>query len=221
MNADSHVDPEKSKDTPQDAPQPPQAATPTTSTNEAGNIPAGSPATSSGQSPRLMSPTGQPLARAPDGRLYNPAKGEPPPKATPMADMKPLPVRTYDESAGESLTPKGGIKGLDAIPKGWPQLPGNVSQGQEIAWVQSERLLVVKEQAAGGIRVDLSKARSPAPSMAALSWLETSIRSYAKFIEVASKQASSGQDEAEFVRKERMAIGEIDALLAEMYDAEG
>jgi hypothetical protein len=80
---------------------------------------------------------------------------------------------------------------------------------------------VVKEQSSGRVKVDLSKARFPAPSMSAIGWLETSIRSYAKFIEVASKQASSGQDEAEFVRKERMQIAEIDALLAEMYDEEG
>jgi hypothetical protein len=122
-------------------------------------------------------------------------------------------------NAEAELERKAGIRGLDAIPKGWPQLPSSVSLGQEIAWVQSERLLIVKEQPSGGIKVDLSKARSPAPSMSALSWLETSIRSYAKFVEVAAKQASSGQDEAEFVRRERMAIGEIRALLEEMKDA--
>ena len=110
---------------------------------------------------------------------------------------------------------------MDAIPKGWPDLPSNVSLSMEIAWVQSERLRVVKDGPGSSVKVDLSKARSPAPSMAALSWLETSIRSYAKFIEVASKTASQANDEAEFVRKERMAIAEIDALLAEMYDAEG
>ncbi len=114
------------------------------------------------------------------------------------------------------LERKAGMKGLDAIPKGWPVLPSSVSLGVEIGWVQSERLLVVKDQANGGIRVDLSKARTPAPSMSALSWLETSIRSYAKFIEVAAKTASSGVEEQEFIRRERMQIAEIDALLAEM-----
>jgi len=69
--------------------------------------------------------------------------------------------------------------------------------------------------------VDLSKARSPAPSMGTLFWLETAIKNPAKFVEVASKQASSGQDEAEFVRRERMAIGEIRAILQEMMPPAG
>jgi len=81
--------------------------------------------------------------------------------------------------------------------------------------------MVVKEQPGRRTKVDLSKASVPAPSMSALSWLETSIRSYAKFVEVASKQASSGQDEAEFVRRERMAIGEIRAILGEMMPPAG
>ena len=154
------------------------------------------------------------VARNADGRFGSPRDppANEPPKAPPMADLKPLPARTY----GDETTPKGGIKGLDAIPKDWPKLPANVSLGVEVSWVQSNRLAVVKELPSGGVRVDLAKAYAPAPSMAALSWLETSIRSYAKFIEVAAKQASSGDDEAEFIRRERMAIGEIRSILAEM-----
>lgn len=209
------------ENTPQQDPTQPQQSPAEQTAKEQGNIPTVSHAARDGPAKVLLSPTGQPLARDSKGRLYNPAKGEPAPKAHSAALLKPDSVRTYDESAGNDIAPKGGISGLDLIPKGWPQLPSGVSLSQEIAWVQSERLLVVKETPARGIKVDLSKARVPAPSMSALSWLETSIRSYAKFVEVASKQASSGQDEAEFVRKERMALAEIDALLAEMYDAEG
>lgn len=193
-----------------------QQAQPTASTQGEGDVPPSSPAISSGrESPPLLA-FGVPLARGPDGRLYNPAKGEPKPKSDSVADLKPLPARTYDESPGLGDSQKGGIQGLDSIPKGWGKLPPSVTLGVEIGWVQSERLLVVKELPTGRIKVDLSKASVPAPSMSALSWLETSIRSYAKFIEVASKQASSGQDEAEFVRKERMAIGEIRSILSEM-----
>lgn len=153
--------------------------------------------------------------RGPRGRFESLVPKQPPApaKAQSVALLKPLPVTTYDDS----ITPKGGIQGLSTIPKNWPDLPGNVSLSSEVAWVQAERLRVVLERPSGGVRVDLSKARTPAPSMAALSWLETSIRSYAKFVEVAAKQAGVGQDEAEFIRKERMAINEIRALLAEMH----
>lgn len=211
----SHTAPQEAQASPQSPAQPSQQPQPTQSQIGQGNVPSSFPAARDGPHRVLVSPTGIPLARGPDGRLYNPAKGEPPPKAQSSAptDSRKTLQRTDLEQAD---TLKGGIQGLDSIPKDWPELPGNVSLGVEIAWVQANRLYVVKEQATGRIKVDLSKARVPAPSAAALSWLETSIRSYAKFVEVASKQAGSGQDEAEFVRKERMQIGEIRAILAEM-----
>lgn len=162
---------------------------------------------------------GVPLARGPNGKLYNPAKGPPPPQggkseASALLESPPKPAQDNELQPRER-----GIKGLDVIPKDWPQLPGSVSLGVEVSWVQENRLAVVKELPSGAVKVDLTKAYGPAPSRSALSWLETSIRSYAKFIEVASKQASSGQDEAEFVRRERMQLGEIRALLEEMKDA--
>ena len=195
--------------------EPQQQATPAQSTNEAGNVIPASPAARDGPQRVLLSPTGQPLARDSKGRLYNPAKGPPEPASRTMSYASEK-VANPNPVADNDLERNPGIHGLDAIPKGWPHLPSNVSLSQEIAWVQGERLLVVKETPSRGIKVDLSKARVPAPSMSALSWLETSIRSYAKFVEVASKQASSGQDEAEFVRRERMQVGEIRSILEEM-----
>jgi hypothetical protein len=62
----------------------------------------------------------------------------------------------------------------------------------------------------------LERAHEPAPSRAAIGWLETSIRSYAKYVEVAAKATATAQDEQEQVRRERMQIEEIRALLAEM-----
>ena len=51
--------------------------------------------------------------------------------------------------------------------------------------------------AAGGVRIrgadygaGSSSASTPAPSMAALSWLETSIRSYAKYVDVVARALS-------------------------------
>jgi hypothetical protein len=189
---------------------------------EAGNMQQASPAARDGPESSAKQYPSITLARGPDGKLYNPAKGPPPPKDPRLGEKaqsavllnSPKPSEDNDLEKRDTR-----IGGLSDIPKGWKELPSNVSLGVEVAWVQAERLRVVIETPRGGIKVDLSKARSPAPSMAALSWLETSIRSYAKFVEVAAKQASSGQDEAEFVRKERMALAEIRGILEEMKDA--
>jgi hypothetical protein len=48
--------------------------------------------------------------------------------------------------------------------------------------------------------------------------LETSIRAYSKFVDVAAKASASVEDEREMVRRERLAIDEIRGLLAEMRD---
>lgn len=65
----------------------------------------------------------------------------------------------------------------------------------------------------GTTRVQLDRARTPAPSWAASGWLETSIRSYAKYVDIVAK---SLKDEQERVRRETMAIKEVRLLLAEM-----
>jgi hypothetical protein len=116
----------------------------------------------------------------------------------------------------ESSQPRGGILGLGEVPKDWPQLPGNTSLAAEIGWVQANRLYVVEEQPGKATQVRLERAHEPAPSRAAIGWLETSIRSYAKFVEVAAKASSTEDDEQAFVRRERMQIEEIRSLLAEM-----
>jgi cell shape-determining protein MreC len=60
----------------------------------------------------------------------------------------------------------------------------------------------------------------PAPSWAALGWLETSIRAYAKFVDVVAKTLKDEQDEQSNIRREKLAIAELKALLTEMCDAE-
>jgi hypothetical protein len=116
-----------------------------------------------------------------------------------------------DSAGGATLT-----RGLGKIPPGWPELPANASLAAEIGWVQANRLYVVEEQAAGGTRVRLDRAHEPAPSRAAIGWLETSIRSYSKYVEVAAKATGTAQDEQAQVRAERMHVDEIRSLLAEM-----
>lgn len=132
---------------------------------------------------------------------------------------------TLNESqAGQEVTtPKseqGTIKGLGAFPADWPELPGTASLKAELSWCQANRLLVISTEPSGASRVDLSKAQGPAPSMATLSWLETCIRSHAKYLDAVTKALTSASDEQASVRRERMAIDEIDALLAEMEAAE-
>jgi hypothetical protein len=64
--------------------------------------------------------------------------------------------------------------------------------------------------------VHLDRARTPAPSWAALGWLETSIRVYSKYIDVVAKALKNEENEQDMVKRERMAIDEIRSLLAEM-----
>jgi hypothetical protein len=115
-------------------------------------------------------------------------------------------ARTRDEAA---------VTGLSDVPDSWPTLPPNATLAAEISWVQANRLSVVRDLGDRAV-VDLSKAMSPAPSWAALGWLETSIRAYAKFVDVAAKASAHVEDERDMVRRERMAIDEIRGLLAEM-----
>ena len=115
----------------------------------------------------------------------------------------------------------GRIHGLGSIPKAWGELPTNASLQAELGWVQANRLLVVEEQASGATTVSLAKAQGPAPSMAALGWLETSIRAYSKYVDVVARGLKDEVDEAEHVRRERMAIEDIRALLQEMMQAPG
>lgn len=111
--------------------------------------------------------------------------------------------------------PDAAVTGLSDIPDSWPTLPPNATLAQEISWVQANRLSVVRDLGERAV-VDLSRAMSPAPSWAALGWLETSIRAYAKFVDVAAKASAHVEDERDMIRRERLAIDEVRGLLAEM-----
>lgn len=115
----------------------------------------------------------------------------------------------------------GAIQGLSDLPEGWPELPANASLSSEVGWVQANRLRIVEERPGGATRVRLERALSPAPSWAALGWLETSIRSYAKYVDVASKASTGAEDEGAVMKRERKSVDEVRALLDEMKAAEG
>jgi hypothetical protein len=128
----------------------------------------------------------------------------------------PLPVA---EATAEPVSNDGGrVRGLGDIPADWGTLPANASLQAEIGWVQSNRLVVVEERPSGATVVHLNRAHEPAPSRAALGWLETSIRSYAKYVDVAARATATAQDEQEQAEHERLAIEEIRELLAEMHE---
>jgi hypothetical protein len=134
------------------------------------------------------------------------------PEPDPSAADPPGPAA--EALPAEPATEAAGVPGLSAMPADWPVLPPNAALAAEVQWVQSQRLLV-----RDGAGVDLSKARSPAPSMSALSWLETSILFPSKFADVAVKVTQGQADEAEAIRRERADLADVEALLAEAREA--
>ena len=124
-------------------------------------------------------------------------------------------VDTAEREPGIQPAPRGRVVGLDAIPPTWGTLPASAALAAELGWVQANRLWIVSESPSG-VRVDLSRAAEPAPSRAALAWLETSIRNYAKFTDVLAKTASTAVDEGEDVRRERLALKEIEQILEQL-----
>lgn len=129
----------------------------------------------------------------------------------------PIVAQWSPDPDNESGSADGGnVTGLSDIPAPWGQLPPNATLQAEISWCQANRLRVIEEKPNGSTVVHLGLARTPAPSWSTLGWLETSIRAYAKYVDVAAKVTATQQDEQDLVRRERMAIDEIRSLLAEM-----
>ena len=110
----------------------------------------------------------------------------------------------------------GNVTGLSDIPASWGELPANASLQVEIGWCQANRLWVVEEKPNGATVVHLHLARMPAPSWSALGWLETSIRAYAKFVDVAAKATSVQDGEQADIRREIQSIAEVRRILEEM-----
>jgi len=142
-----------------------------------------------------------------------PPEPDPPPAPEPAAVVPEPPAAVEPPPAAPEpapVPPGGGLAGLGELPIEWPQLAANAALQAEVAWVQANRLRVCQ---AG--TVDLSRSLGPAPSHAALSWLETSILYPAKFADVAVKAAQGSTDDQEDVRRERLALGDVRTLLAE------
>ena len=149
-------------------------------------------------------------------RLYppEPVAADPEPVEPEPEPVEPEPVAAV-EVESEPVAVDSGVSGLGRLPPAWPVLPSNASLAAEIAWVQASRLDVV-EETTGGTVVDLGRADTPAPSKAAIGWLETSIRAYSKYCDIAAKATQTQEHEAEAVRRERLALGDVIGLLDEM-----
>ncbi len=133
--------------------------------------------------------------------------------ATEAADLPPAAtIELRSRTRGEPT-----VTGLNEIPVDWPQLSANAALAAEIQWVQANRLRVVSESD-GQTVVDLARALVPAPSYSAIGWLETSIRAYSKYCEIAAKATQSMEAETDYVRREKQSIEQIRGLLAEMLE---
>jgi len=130
-----------------------------------------------------------------------------PPTENPPVEVEP--VEVIPAAAGSS----GGLRGLAMIPADWPTLPPNASLLAEVSWVQANRLRCVQ-----GDTVDLTRSLTPAPSHAALGWLETAVLFPAKFADVTVKATANQDDDQASTRRERVAVEEISGLLDVMAD---
>jgi hypothetical protein len=135
----------------------------------------------------------------------------PPPDGAYRPAPDPEPVAAVEVEP--AVVVESGVSGLGRIPDRWPQLPSNASLQSEIAWVQASRLDVVEEGLNGSTVVDLALADSPAPSKAAIGWLETSIRAYSKYCDIAAKATATAEHEQEAVRRERLALADVLVLI--------
>jgi len=136
----------------------------------------------------------------------------PPPGAEAVPQVESVPSEVIPASDPEA----GRLVGLSDLPASWPPLPPNAPLQAEVQWVQAVRIDVVEALAGGGFRIRLERADSPAPSKAALSWLETAILFPAKFADVAVKTTAALEDDREAVRRERRSIEDVRSILAEM-----
>jgi hypothetical protein len=107
------------------------------------------------------------------------------------------------------------VLGLSEIPANWGVLPSNAQLSAEVSWVQANRLRVVRD-VNDRVVVDLTKSLGPAPSWAALGWLETSIKTYSKFVDVAARATAGLDGEAADIRREVQSIEEVRKLLESM-----
>lgn len=141
-----------------------------------------------------------------------PPEPEPDPiEPDPEPDPEPVEVIPAEIPVAPAPQPDDGVSGLGTLPDAWGDLSANASLQAEIAWVSANRLRV-----RDGTGVDLSRALSPAPSYAALSWLETSILFPSKFADISVKATANQDEEKEHIRREKLAIEEVRGILAEM-----
>jgi len=154
-----------------------------------------------------------PAVEHPEPVIIDESPPEPEPEIAETPEKTEIPAEESSPIGDKPEVVDDGVPGLGEMPESWGTLPANAQLQTEIAWVTANRLKV-----RSGAGVDLSRALSPAPSYAALSWLETSILFPSKFADISVKATSQQDDEREHVRREKLAIEEIRGLLQEMLE---
>jgi hypothetical protein len=167
-----------------------------------------------GSSPEGMEDEEPPAGQTKDKRKMEEQQAGDASSFSSSKDVAPFPLEAV---APLSSKADFSVVGLGEIPGNWGDLPANAPLSAEVSWVQANRLRVVRETSERVI-VDLSKSLSPAPSYATLGWLETSIKTYAKFVDVAAKATSTQDGEAAEIRREQQSIEEVRRLLASMLE---
>lgn len=129
----------------------------------------------------------------------------------PAIEAAPVPDPETDDSHARTR------EGLGRLPRSWPPLADNAQLPVELGWVQANRLRVVEERQNGEPIIRLKRAGSPAPSWAALGWLDTAIRNPAKWADICARGMAQQELESDLVKRERRSIEDVRSLLSDMH----
>ena len=124
-------------------------------------------------------------------------------------------------SVAEALADPGAPEGTTthAPPVPWPDLPTDADFADEVRWVHSQYIRIIEETARGRA-IHWERATTPPPSTGACSLARWAAENRTAFYKdmlprVMAKVDDQAEEEAK-IRRERMALEEIDELLREM-----
>jgi hypothetical protein len=128
------------------------------------------------------------------------------------------PVEGQKEASTPVSPSPQGVK----IPPDWPLLPGNATPKAEVEWVAANLTLCRGRRTSGPDTMDLSRAASPAPSLAAIGMLEAAISNPNKFmLEVYPRFVTgdeTGGEQDEKIREEKLKIEDIKECLGKLQE---
>jgi hypothetical protein len=106
----------------------------------------------------------------------------------------------------------------DSIPDAWGTIPAKALLEVEFEWVHQNRFLVIQERPSGPVRLDWTRARSPAPSYGAIGLMQFAAANPKGFVDTlvklrAAEEESQGAPDGSGVVKD-MGLKEVERLLA-------